>query len=53
MQDYMHASHQDVFDELRETGKLESATEAKLVAALNKFAEIFQPKSVSAGGEAA
>ncbi|HIM02392.1 MAG TPA: F0F1 ATP synthase subunit alpha [Myxococcales bacterium] len=53
MQDYMHASHQDVFDELRETGKLESATEAKLVAALNKFAEIFQPKSASAGGEAA
>ena len=53
MQDYMHASHQDVFDALRESGKLESATEEKLVAALNKFAEIFQPKSASAGGEAA
>jgi F-type H+-transporting ATPase subunit alpha len=53
MQDYMHASHQDVFDAIRDSGKLESATEEKLVAALNKFAEIFQPNSAAAGGEAA
>jgi F0F1-type ATP synthase alpha subunit len=53
MQDYMHASHQDVFDAIRDSGKLESATEEKLVAALNKFADIFQSNSASAGGEAA
>ncbi|MFT5444749.1 MAG: hypothetical protein ACI8W3_003806 [Myxococcota bacterium] len=39
--------------EIRERGKLESDTEAKLVAALDKFAEIFQPKSGSAGAEVA
>jgi F-type H+-transporting ATPase subunit alpha len=53
MQDYMRASHADVLSEIRERGKLESDTEAKLVAALDKFAEIFQPKSGSAGAEVA
>ncbi len=54
MQDYMRASHSDVLTEIRERGKLESDTEEKLIAALDKFAEIFQPKSGSpAGNEAA
>ena len=53
MQDYMKASHQDVLDEIRDRGKLESDTEEKLVAALDKFAEIYQPKSGSPAGEAA
>jgi len=54
LQDYMRASHADVLDEIRDRGKLESDTEEKLIAALDKFAEIFQPASgSSAGGEAA
>jgi F-type H+-transporting ATPase subunit alpha len=45
MQDYMRASHSDVLDAIRDSGKLESDTEEKLIAALDKFAEIYQPKS--------
>jgi len=43
MQDYIRASHADVLSEIRDSGKIEDATEAKLIAALDKFAEIFQP----------
>jgi F-type H+-transporting ATPase subunit alpha len=53
MQDYMRASHSDVLDAIRDSEKLESGTEEKLIAALDKFAEIFQPKSGSTGSEAA
>ncbi|MCP4038390.1 MAG: F0F1 ATP synthase subunit alpha [bacterium] len=45
MQDYIRASHSNVLDEIRSSGKLEDATEAKLIEALDKFAEIFQPAS--------
>jgi len=53
LQDYMRASHADVLDEIRDRGKLESDTEEKLIAALDKFAEIFQPASGSKTGDEA
>jgi F-type H+-transporting ATPase subunit alpha len=54
LQDYIRASHQDVLDEIKSTGKLGDETEAKLIAALDQFGEIFQPsKSSDAGDEAA
>ncbi len=54
MQEYFHSSHQDVLDEIRTSGKLSDETEAKLIAALDNFAEIFQPSGTgSASDEAA
>ncbi len=47
MQTYMRASHSEVLDAIRDSGKLESDTEKKLIAALDKFAEIYQPRSTS------
>jgi F-type H+-transporting ATPase subunit alpha len=53
MQDYMRASHSEVLNEIRDRGKLESDTEEKLIAALDQFAEIFQPASGSKVGDEA
>ncbi|MDP6977288.1 MAG: F0F1 ATP synthase subunit alpha [Myxococcota bacterium] len=43
MQDYIKASHRDILDEIKSSGKLEEGTEQKLIAALDQFADIFQP----------
>jgi F-type H+-transporting ATPase subunit alpha len=49
--DYVRQNHTDLLATIRDTGKLESDTEQKLIAALDAFAEIFQPSST--GSEAA
>jgi len=49
--DYVRQNHDDLLATIRDTGKLESETEQKLIAALDAFAEIFQPSST--GSEAA
>jgi len=43
MQDYMKSSHQDVLDVIKSSGKLGDDVEAKLISALDRFADIFQP----------
>jgi F-type H+-transporting ATPase subunit alpha len=54
LQDYIHASHQELLDEIKSSGKLGDEAEAKLIAALDQFAEIFQPsKSSGVSDEAA
>jgi F-type H+-transporting ATPase subunit alpha len=45
MLEYMRANHGDVLKAMRDSGKLEEDTEQKLVAALDAFADIFQPTS--------
>ncbi|HJO24290.1 MAG: F0F1 ATP synthase subunit alpha [Myxococcota bacterium] len=46
--EYMRASHGDVLNTIRDSGKLEAETETKLAAALDAFADVFQPsRSVS------
>ena len=54
MQDYMKSDHADVFEAIKSTGKLDDETEAKLIAALDRFADIFQPsKSAESGADEA
>jgi F-type H+-transporting ATPase subunit alpha len=53
LHDYMRASHSQVLEEIRDRGTLESDTEEKLIAALDKFAAIFQPRSGSAASHEA
>ncbi|MBW2268880.1 MAG: F0F1 ATP synthase subunit alpha [Deltaproteobacteria bacterium] len=48
--EYVRANHGDVLKAMRDSGKLEEDTEQKLVAALDAFAEIFQPTQ-AAGAE--
>ena len=43
MLDYVRSNHGDVLKAMRDTGKLEEENEQQLVAALNAFADIFQP----------
>ena len=50
---YMHSSHQDILDTIRDTGKFEEETEQKLIAALDEFANVFQPSSGGSEEEAA
>jgi F-type H+-transporting ATPase subunit alpha len=50
MLEYMRANHGDVLKAMRDSGKLEEDTENKLMAALDAFADIFQP-SKAAGAE--
>jgi F-type H+-transporting ATPase subunit alpha len=50
MLEYMRANHGDVLKAMRDSGKLEEDTESKLMAALDAFADIFQP-SKAAGAE--
>jgi F-type H+-transporting ATPase subunit alpha len=40
---WMHQHHADVFESIRTTGQLKEDAEKKLVAALDAFAEVFQP----------
>jgi len=53
MLDYVRANHPEVLDAIRSTGKLEEETERKLVAALDDFAQVFQPDHGAAGATAA
>ena len=43
--DWMKANHEDILSTIRETGKFEEATEQKLIAALDEFANVFQPSA--------
>jgi F-type H+-transporting ATPase subunit alpha len=49
--DHVRRNHADVLSAISESGKLESATEEKLIAALDEFAGIFEP-STTTGTEA-
>jgi F-type H+-transporting ATPase subunit alpha len=53
MQDYIGANHDEVLTAIRDSGKLEGETEANLIAALDLFADIFQPSKKSDADEAA
>ncbi|MBW2274023.1 MAG: F0F1 ATP synthase subunit alpha [Deltaproteobacteria bacterium] len=46
MQEYIRGSHAEILEAIASSGKLEEATEQKLVAALDTFADIFQPSRV-------
>ena len=43
MLEYVRAHHPEVLDTIRTTGKLEEDSERKLIAALDEFANVFQP----------
>jgi len=45
MLDYMRSNHADVLSEIADSGKLEEATEQKVVAALDAFSNVFQPST--------
>jgi F-type H+-transporting ATPase subunit alpha len=47
--DFVRQNHADILSAIRETGKLDPDTEAKLIAALDTFAGIFQPSSTGSG----
>jgi len=48
MLEYMRTDHGGVLEAIRSSGKLEDDTAAKLVAALDAFAKVFQPSAGSA-----
>jgi F-type H+-transporting ATPase subunit alpha len=50
---YLHSSHQGIFDAIASSGKFEEETEQKLIAALDEFANIFQPSSKGGSSEEA
>ena len=50
MLEFMNSRHADVVAAIRESGKLEDATKAKLEAALDEFGKLFQP-TARAGAE--
>jgi F-type H+-transporting ATPase subunit alpha len=47
--DFARQNHGDLLATIRDTGKLESDTETKLIAMLDAFAGIFQPSSTGSG----
>ena len=47
MLEYIRTSHAEILDVIRTSEKLEAETNAKLAAALDAFAEIFQPSTGS------
>jgi F-type H+-transporting ATPase subunit alpha len=55
MLEYLKDNHGQIFETVRSTGKLDDETEASLVAALDEFAEVFQPTAATGdhAGEAA
>jgi F-type H+-transporting ATPase subunit alpha len=55
MLEYLRDNHGQIFENVRNTGKLDDETEASLVAALDEFAEVFQPTAATGdhAGEAA
>jgi F-type H+-transporting ATPase subunit alpha len=46
--DHIRQNHADIFSLIGESGKLEPATEEKLIAALDEFAGIFEPSAAAA-----
>ncbi|MFB3118254.1 MAG: hypothetical protein ACE1ZP_05760, partial [Myxococcota bacterium] len=46
--DHLRQNHADTLSAIRESGKLEPATEQKLIAALDEFAGIFEPSATAA-----
>ncbi len=48
MLEYIRTSHADILETIRSTGKLEDDTKQKLIAALDAFADSFQPSTGSA-----
>ena len=55
MLEYLKDNHGQIFENIRNTGKLDDETEASLVAALDEFVEVFQPTAAPGdhAGEAA
>jgi F-type H+-transporting ATPase subunit alpha len=51
--EHLRQNHGGILETIRSTGKLEEDVEQKLVAALDEFADIFQPSVGVAGSEAA
>jgi F-type H+-transporting ATPase subunit alpha len=47
MLEYVRTNHGDVLKAIRDSGKLEDDSEQKLAAALDEFADVFQPSSRS------
>ena len=47
MLDYLRENHAGIFEAIGQSGKLDDEVEAKLVAALDEFAEVFQPSATS------
>ena len=48
MLDYLRENHAGIFEAIGQSGKLDDEVEAKLVAALDEFGEVFQPSATSA-----
>jgi F-type H+-transporting ATPase subunit alpha len=51
--EFIRASHGDILKNIRDSAQLEEETEQKLIAALDAFAEIFQPSAASEESAAA
>ena len=51
--DYLRASHAEILSAIHDSGKLEEEVEQKLIAALDAFADVFQPAKAAAASEAA
>ena len=51
MLDWMHANHENIFDAIRESGKFDDETEQKLAAALDEFANVFQPTTAASSSD--
>ena len=49
----MKSSNGDILSAIRDSGKFEDATEQKLIAALDEFANVFQPTVAKSTTEAA
>jgi F-type H+-transporting ATPase subunit alpha len=46
---FMSSQHPELLEAIRSSGKLEEATKAKLSAALDEFAKVFQPSAAPSG----
>jgi F-type H+-transporting ATPase subunit alpha len=51
--EHVRANHADILSAIRESGQLEEEVERKLIAALDAFADVFQPSKVASESEAA
>jgi len=51
--DFVRSGHAEILDAIRESEKFEEDTEQKLIAALDEFANVFQPSSTGGSEEAA
>lgn len=51
--DWMRSANQGILDAIKTTGKFDDATEQQLIAALDEFANIFQPTAAKGSGSEA